>query len=356
MSRPLILAVVAATLATGGLTGCGASSGASTAGTSAPSVPAGSPSLAGQTITVYNGQHQQATAALAAAFTKQTGIKVAVRSDDEDVLAQQLATEGSASPADVFYTENTPPLVRLDERRLLAVIDPATLAAVPSQYSAQDHTWAGVSARVSALVYNTHRTTPGELPTSIEELANPKYKGKIGIAPGETDFQPIVTSIAASKGNAAALAFLKAIKANGRIESDNEALVADVNKGTVDFGLINHYYWHRLRDELGAAKINSALSYLAPQDDGYLLDVAGAAVLRSSKHQAAAQAFVAFLVSKHGEDVMSAGDTMEYPLGSGAVANAALTPLSSLHPKDFDLEQIGDGKTAVTLLQQAGLL
>src|SRR5471032_1265872 len=61
-----------------------------------------------QTITLYNAQHEQTTDALITAFTQQTGIKVKVRSGDEDVLTAQLEQEGSKSPADVFYTENSP--------------------------------------------------------------------------------------------------------------------------------------------------------------------------------------------------------------------------------------------------------
>ncbi len=64
----------------------------------------------GDSITVYSGQHEQTTQALAQAFHKRTGVTVNLRFGDEDALADQIATEGSRSPADVFYTENSPPL------------------------------------------------------------------------------------------------------------------------------------------------------------------------------------------------------------------------------------------------------
>ena len=80
-------------------------------------------------------------------------------------------------------------------------------------------------------------------------------------------------------------------------DPDNETLVANVNKGVTQLGVINHYYWYRLRDEDGSSGIHSALARFAPHDDGYLLDVSGAAVLKSSQHQQAAQALVKFLVS-----------------------------------------------------------
>src|ERR1700743_102023 len=106
---------------------------------------------AGQTITLYNGQHEQTTDALVKAFEKQTGVTVKVRNDDEDVLAQQIEQEGSRSPADVFFTENTPPLARLDEKGLLSPAGSQALSAVPAKYSADDKDWVGGSARVSVL-------------------------------------------------------------------------------------------------------------------------------------------------------------------------------------------------------------
>jgi iron(III) transport system substrate-binding protein len=340
---------------------CG-SSGGSASSQPAAADPGGqsatsASSLAGQTITLYNGQHEQTTDALVKAFEKQTGVTVKVRNDDEDVLAQQMEQEGSRSPADVFFTENTPPLARLDEKGLLSPIGSQALTAVPSKYSADDKDWVGVSARVSVLVYNTDKLKPSQLPKSVMDLADPQWKGKLDIAPSETDFAPIVTSIAQDKGDAAAVSWLKALKSNAgsHQDPDNETLVANVNKGTTEIGMINHYYWYRLRAELGQSGIHSALAAFAPGDDGYLLDVSGAGVLKSSQHQAAAQAFVAFLVSAAGQRVLVQSDSWEYPIGSDAT-NPMLPPLSGFHPKQFSLTQIGDGNKALGLLQQAGVL
>jgi iron(III) transport system substrate-binding protein len=309
------------------------------------------------TITLYNGQHEQTTDALVKAFEKATDVDVKVRSDDEDVLSQQITQEGSKSPADVFFTENTPPLARLDEKGLLSPLDAQTLSAVPAQYSATSKNWVGVSARVSVMVYNTDKLDPADLPKSVLDLADPKWRGKLDIAPGETDFAPIVTSIAQDKGDAAAVKWLKAIKSNAgsHQDPDNETLVANVNKGTTELGVINHYYWYRLRNEVGKSGLHSALGTFEAGDDGYLVNVSGAGVMESSRHQAAAQALVAFLVSAAGEKVLAASDSWEYPVGSG-VTNGALPALSGFHPRSFDLSQIGDGRKAVTLLQQAGLL
>jgi iron(III) transport system substrate-binding protein len=291
-------------------------------------------------------------------FTKLTGINVSVRPADEGVLAEQIIQEGSHSPADIFMTENSPPLEALEERGLLAPVDASTLAMTSSKYSSARGDWEGVSARVSTMVYNTGDLKPSQLPSSVMGLASPKWKGKLALAPSETDFQPIVTAVAARYGKARAVAWLKAIRANAsaHIYPDNEALVSEVNSGQVALGVINHYYWFRLRDEVGASKMHSAEKLFAPLDPGYVIDVAGAGILQSSSHKAEAQKFLKFLVSKAGQEIIAHDESYEYPLGSGVVTAKPLVPFSTLKPDPISVAELGDGSLAIALLREASLL
>ena len=322
------------------LAGCSASSGS------------------GQSITLYNGQHAQTTESLVSAFEKATGITVNVRSDDEDTLADEVVSEGSRSPADVIYTENSPALEYLQGKGLLASVDPSTLAATPSRYDSAQGDWVGVSARVSVLIYNPSLIAESQLPTSILQLADPRYQGELALAPGETDFQPIVTSVARTYGSAAALTWLEGLKANAgsHIYPDDETIADEVNRGVVAFGVVNQYYWYRMGAELGSSNVHSKIAYFAPQDPGYVLDVSGAAVLRSSTHQADAQKFLAFLVSKPGQEITAHSDSFEYPIASGVSTAQPETPLGELQPNSITIPELGDGSTAVSLMQKAGLL
>ena len=320
----------------------------------------GSSSHDAPAITLYNGQHEQTTALLVAAFEKQTGIKVNVRSGDEATLGNQIVQEGSNSPADVFYTENTPVLEALAQKRLLASVEPATLTAIPApipaRYSSAQGDWVGVSARASVLVYNTTQLPPSQLPSSILELAEPKWKGKVGFAPSETDFQPLVTSIIKRDGVAAAEAWLKGLKANAKIYPDNETVVAQVNNGESATGPINHYYWYRLRAEVGRGDLHSALHYYAAGDPGDLVNVSGAAVLKSSSHQADAQKLLAFLVSQEGQEVIAHSHSYEYPLRPGVSPAPGLRPFDQLHPTSLTPAELGNGSQALALEQKLGLL
>jgi iron(III) transport system substrate-binding protein len=309
-------------------------------------------------ITLYSGQHVQTTNALVAAFEQKTGIQVNVRSDDEDVLSQQIVTEGAHSPADVFFTENTPPLQFLASKGLLAPVNASTLASTPSTFNAPGGNWVGVSARVSVMVYNTSLLKPSQLPTSAMQLADPQWKGKLALAGGETDFQPIVTSIARTYGTAAAEKWLLAVKANATSHQypDNETVVDEVNRGQVAIGIINQYYWYRLQAEVGKSNMHSAIAYFAPKDVGYVLDVSGAAVLKSSTHQADAQKFLAFLTSRQGQEIIGHSDSFEYPIASGVTTSKPETPFDQLQPNPISIAELGTGAEAIKLLQEAQLL
>ena len=338
-------ATAAAALACGLLAACGAAAGSSDV-----------------SITLYNGQHEQTTDALVTGFENATGITVHVRNDDEDTLANLIALQGTHSAADVFYTENSPALEYLQDKGLLAPVDPSTLARTPAKYSSPRGDWVGVSARVSVLIYNPSLIARSQLPSTVLQLADSKYKGKLAFAAGETDFQPIVTSVLRTYGRTATLRWLDGIKANaaGHVVPDNETIADEVNRGTVAFGVVNQYYWYRMRAEVGAAAMHSQITYFAPHDPGYVLDVSGAAVLKSSKHQAAAQKFLAYLVSKQGQEIIARSrgneQSFEYPIAAGVRTSAPETPFSQLQPNSITIADLGDGSTAIALLRQAGLL
>ena len=341
---PLVAAVVVACVA---VSACG---GQASPGSSHGSTP--------QSITLYNGQHPETTDALVQAFEKATGIRVNVRNGDENVLASQIVEEGKNSPADVIYTENSQSLQFLQEKDLLATVPASTLAKVPARFNSPSGHWAGVSARVSVIIYNTKLLPESQLPTSVLDLAQPKWAGKLGLAPSETDFQPIITSVVHAYGQAAALGWLEGLKKNAASHTypDNETLTAAVNNGQVAIAIINHYYWYRLRYEMGSSNMHSRITYFAPRDPGYVIDVSGAGVLRSSRHQPAAQRFLAFLVSKAGQEIIAHSQSYEYPLGSGVVTAQPLKPFSQLEPVPLSIAELGDGSTAVALLHEAQLL
>ena len=103
--------------------------------------------------------------------------------------------------------------------------------------------------------------------------------------------------------------------------------------------------------------MQSAIHHFAGGDVGGVMNVSGAAVLKSSRNQAAAQKFLAFLVSKPAQELVSKLNiTFEYPLVAGVAANPLLKPTAELQPPSLTLKQIGDDRDAAALLSEAGLI
>jgi iron(III) transport system substrate-binding protein len=307
-------------------------------------------------ILLYNGQHPQLTNALVAAFEKQTGIDVRVRTNDGIVLADQILQEGKGSPADVYLTENSPELVTLDEHGLLARTDSSPLDDAPKPGSAATGDWTPIALRVSALAYDPALVKTSELPLSILQLAQPRWKGKVAIAPTDSDFVPLVGAMLATWGKTVARNWLAGLKRNSQIFQSEEAVVSAVNRGDAATGVINNYYWFRLRLEVGTKAMHSALYYFPNYDVGSIENTSGAAVLASSAHRRNAQKFLNFLVSKTAQEIIAHSDDFEYPTRPGVNPNASLPPLSALKPDTLGPAELGNDQQAARLIQESGLV
>ncbi len=329
------------------------------AGAAVPALaaPAPAPAAAPVPLTLYAAQHHQLVDMVMAAFTKETGIPVRARYGEAPEIAAQIAREGRASPADLFFTENSPELVLLDEKGLLAHVDAATLQQVPAQYSAPDGNWVGVLARENVLAFDPSKIKEGDLPASLLDLAKPEWKGRVAIAPSDADFLPLIEAVVQLKGRPAALAWLQGLKRNAAVFDDDEGVVSAVERGSVATGIINNYYYERARAEAGADKTKSRIHHFRGGDVGGLVNVSGAAALKSSRHGAEAQRFLAFLVSRPVQEMIAKSDVdFEYPLVSGVAANPALPAFTTLQPPVLTIKQLGDDQDAAKLLRQAGLI
>jgi iron(III) transport system substrate-binding protein len=309
----------------------------------------------GNSLVVYDGQHPQLTRLLVAAFERQTGIRVRLHSGDSLVVATQVLQEGGASPADVILSENSPELVNLERRGRLRRLPSTILGQVPVAYSSPAGRWVGTALRVSSLVYDPARIARSELPQSILELAEPRWRGKVAIAPTDSDFPPLVGAVIARDGAGRTAAWLQGLKRNAASYQDEEAVVAAVNRGDVAAGVVNAYYWYRLRLEVGNRGMHSALHYFPDRDVGSIVNVAGAAVLATSRHTDAAERFLAFLVGKAGQRIVAESDDFEYPARADVAANPSLPPLARTPHATVPVAALGDGRTAAQLIRDAGL-
>ena len=309
----------------------------------------------GTDLVVYNAQHEDLVAAMLAGFAKETGIDVTLRNGSDFELGNQIVQEGSASPADVFLTENSPAMALVSQKGLLARLDEDTTTQVPPAYQPAGRDWIGFAARSTVLAYNPGLQPAGDLPKSIMDLADPAWKGQVGIAAAGADFQAIVSAVVALEGEAAAAAWLKGLERNAKIYRSNVAVMAAVDSGEVRTGVMYHYYWYKDRAESGENSRNVELHHFGGKDPGAFVSTSAAGVLASSKHSEDAQKLVNYLTGKAGQQALVASDALEYPVGNSIAASSALTPLAELDPPAVDLASL-NGPQVVTLMQQAGLL
>lgn len=333
-----------------GTTPAADSGGAATAAASptATTKPSGS-------ITVYSGRGESLVKPLFEQFTKETGIQVNVKYGDSAQLATLLAEEGSASPADVFFPQDAGALGAVSKAGLFEKLPEATLAKVPATYRAKDGSWVGVSGRARVIVYNPTAVQASELPSSVKQLTDPKWKGQVGWAPTNGSFQAFVTAFRKLEGDAAAEKWLKDMVANDvKVYKDNKAIVAAVAAGEVKLGLVNHYYlWGFIKDQgEGFAARNH---YTAAGDPGTLVNVAGVGLLKSSKNKPAARAFIDYLLSEAGQKYF-VEQTYEYPLVTGMKADPRLPALETLKPPAIDLSDLDDLQGTLALLRRVGAL
>lgn len=309
------------------------------------------------TLTLYAGQHQQMVRLLATAFEKQSGIHVKVRYGEGPELANQIILESKRTPADVFFTENSPELMRLQEQKLLAPVAKSTLAQIPARYSSDTGDWVGVLARENVLTYNPKLIQENELPKSILELATPRWKGKIGVHLASADIMPLIRTIAVKDGRTAALFWLEGVKLNAKLYQQSSGTVLAVNNGDVPVGISNSYYYYRMRQQLGPKKTVSRVYHFSHGDPGGLINISGAAALKYAPHPQLAQKFLAFMVSEDAQTLLADSTIdFEYPLRPGVPANKALKPFNQLDPPAITVTQLGDNREALQLLQQAGVL
>ncbi|MCO4146867.1 iron ABC transporter substrate-binding protein [Enterobacter roggenkampii] len=306
-------------------------------------------------IVIYNAQHENLVKSWVDGFTKETGIKVTLRNGDDSELGNQLVQEGSASPADVFLTENSPSMVLVDNANLFAPLDSDTLKQVPAEYRPAHGRWIGIAARSTVFVYNPAKLSEQQLPKSLMDLAKPEWKGRWAASPSGADFQAIVSAMLALKGEQATLEWLKAMKANFVAYKGNSTVMKAVNAGQIEGGVIYHYYRFVDQSKTGENSKNTQLYYFKHQDPGAFVSLSGGGVLASSKHKAQAQAFIKYITGKEGQESLRTNNAFEYAVGVNAASNPKLVPLKDLDAPKVEPSTL-NSKKVIELMTQAGLL
>ncbi len=306
-------------------------------------------------LVIYSGRQKPLVDPLIERFTQQTGIATSVRYGNTPQLAVQLREEGAATPADVFFSQDGGALGALGQAGRLEQLPQGVLDKVPPRFRANDGSWIGTSGRARVIVYDPKQVPEQDVPDSVFGLTEPRWRGKVGIAPSNASFETFVTAMRVLRGDAATRDWLRGMRENGVQSFDNNLLILKaVEDGLVQLGLINHYYWYEEVAEKGAAAVPTRLKFLPGSDPGSLVNVAGVGILRGSDRSAQARQFIEFLLTEQSQTYF-AQQTKEYPLVAGVPAVADLPPLESLQSPQIDLSDLNTLEQTLEMIADAGL-
>jgi iron(III) transport system substrate-binding protein len=302
-------------------------------------------------LVVYSGRGEGLVGSVLQDFDKaNSDIELDVRYNKTPALANQVIAEGKQCPADVLWFQDSGYLSALGDR--LLPLPPALTSTIDQRFLAGDKRWLGITGRLRVLVYNTDLVKADELPKSLAELAESKWKGKLGWAPGNASLHAHVSALRHLWGEDKTEEWLKGVKANEPLRfPKNSPQVKAAHAGEISIGWVNHYYLHKLKtDGFKAANY----SFPSENDAGNLLMLSGAAIRSNSKNVAAATRLLEYLVSKKVQTYFSQ-KRFEYPTKPNIATHPDVTPLDQLKLAKINQKQLSDVSKSIALINKLGI-
>ncbi len=350
----LVLLLVAALVAVLGLAGCGTTAKDTAKTNETTTTQPEATQTETKELVVYSGRKEKLMQPVLDAFTKETGIQVRMRAGGASELANAIMEEKNNPQADLFIANDAGTLEKLRLEGLLDTYASEAIAKVPADLKSTDNSWVGVSARTRVIMYNTNLVKENELPKSVFELTDPKWKGQVAVAKGSSEsVVGHITAIRKIKDEKTAEEFLKGLLANkvSVLKGHTEVRNA-VGKGEFKLGLVNHYYYHLQKQE------GSPVGVIYPDQGadqmGTMLNVAGAGLVKGGKNSEAAREFLDFLLQPATQKIF-AEVNYEIPVLPGVPVKDAKA-MNEFRRADIKLDVLGkEIDNTMNLLEKVGM-
>jgi iron(III) transport system substrate-binding protein len=315
------------------------------------------PALADE-VNVYTTRQPELIQPIFDAFTAETGIKVNMLSSEKGLI-ERLKAEGDRSPADLYITADVGSVKAATDAGLTqphgsAVVD----EVVPEALRDAGGHWFALTTRARVVYASKERVAPGAV-TTWEDLADPKWKGKICIRPGAHSYNlALIAAVIAHHGPDGARDWVKGLKANlARTPQGNDrAQVKAVWAGECDLAIGNTYYMGKMLEEPDQKPWAESVNVIFPvfEGGGAHVNISGAAVTRSSPNHDAAIKLVDFMLSEEAQKLY-AELNYEYPVRAGVAPSALVESWGSFTPDTIPLTQIGDLRgDALKIVEETG--
>jgi iron(III) transport system substrate-binding protein len=290
----------------------------------------------GATLNLYSARHYNTDQALYGNFSDLTGVKINRIDAEPDPLVERLRSEGDKSPCDVFITTDAGRIERARQMGLLQPVNSTVLSAgVPAYLRDPDSTWFGFSKRARVIFYSKEKVQAADIPKNYEDLADPKWKGKIAIRSSAHIYnQSLVGSLLAANGPEKTEAWAKGVQANLARPprgGDTDQIKA-VAAGEAELAVGNTYYFANLmrsqkpEDKEVVAKIGVIFPNQANR--GTHVNISGGAVAKHAPNKEAAVKFLEYLVSAQAQRYFAEGNS-EYPVLAGVPLSPQLQALGT---------------------------
>lgn len=276
-------------------------------------------------------------------FTKQTGIKTNVVFAKKGLI-ERVKREGKHGRADLVLTSNFSAMIQLEEMGLTNPIDSDTVDKnIPASFRDPDGHWVALTKRVRNVYSSKDRA--GKLTSlSYEELASPKYKGKICTRSGKHPYNlGLVASMIAHHGEAETKTWLQGVKANlaRKPQGNDRAQVKAVKEGLCDLALGNSYYFGKmLEDNKQRAWADAVyINFPNQSDRGSHLNVSGVVMTKYSKNKENALKLIEFMTDNKAQN-MYASMNMEYPVKPGVELSKLVASWGTFKEDSLPLSEI----------------
>ncbi|MFV0480834.1 MAG: Fe(3+) ABC transporter substrate-binding protein [Campylobacteraceae bacterium] len=298
-------------------------------------------------VNIYTARHYESDKALYALFKEKTGIQVNVVSAGAPELIERIKREGESTSADIFITVDGGVLYTAKTAGILQPIDSKKiLENVPSNLRDKDNMWVGVTSRARVIVYSLDRVKPEQLST-YEDLANPKWKGKVVARPSSSMYdQSLLASLITFDGEANALSWVKGVVNNfARPPKGNDrGQAVDIVAGVADVALMNTYYIGQMLnsknpEEVAVAK-KIGIFFPNQATTGTHINLSGAGLTKYAKNRENAIKFIDFLTSKQAQEMISVAN-YEYPVNPEAKQHPTLESWGKFKIQNIDFSEFG---------------
>ena len=309
-------------------------------------------------VNVYTYRETKLVQPLFDAFTKDTGVKVNVVSASSG-LEQRMKAEGANSPADVLLTVD---IGRIDDAVQAGVTQPIKSdvidKTVPAQYRDPDGHWAGVSMRARVFYVSKDRVKQDTF--TYEELADPKWKGKICVRSGQHIYNnALIAAYIARYGEAKAEEWLKGVKANlaQKPSGGDRETARDVAAGKCDIGIGNTYYWALMMNRDADKKPwAEATRVVLPTfaGGGTHVNLSGVLLAKNAPNKANGVNLIEWLAGESAQKIY-ADMNYEYPVRAGVAVDPTIAGYGKLNADTLPIAKIAASrKTASTLVDKVG--